>query len=85
VILPALRPRDDRGRLLAMRLTVLGLAAAVLAMALTSKMSIYQLVNESGKVVLVSSFVPPVFAGLLAAILGMAAGSLIPSRRATPA
>jgi Na+/proline symporter len=27
-------------------------------MALTSKLSIYQLVNESGKVVLVSSFVP---------------------------
>jgi len=41
-----------------MRLTVLVLAAAVLTMALTSKMSIYQLVNESGKVVLVSAFVP---------------------------
>src|SRR5260221_3326094 len=41
-----------------MRLTVAGLAVAVTAMALTSKLSIYQLVNESGKVVLVSSFVP---------------------------
>ncbi len=58
VILPILPLRDDRGRLWTMRLTVLGLALAVLAMALTSKLSIYQLVNESGKVVLVSSFVP---------------------------
>jgi Na+/proline symporter len=41
-----------------MRLMVLALAAAVTVMALTSKQSIYQLVNESGKVVLVSSFVP---------------------------
>lgn len=58
VILPVTRPRGDAARLRTMRLTVLGLAIAVLAMALTSKMSIYQLVNESGKVVLVSSFVP---------------------------
>src|SRR5260221_5059305 len=41
-----------------MRLTVAGLAVAVTAMALTSRLSIYQLVNESGKVVLVSAFVP---------------------------
>jgi solute:Na+ symporter, SSS family len=55
---PVFKPRDDRAMLRMMRLTVAGLAFAVLAMALTSKMSIYQLVNESGKVVLVSSFVP---------------------------
>jgi len=41
-----------------MRLTVAALAVAVTVMALTSTLSIYQLVNESGKVVLVSSFVP---------------------------
>jgi Na+/proline symporter len=41
-----------------MRLTVAALAVAVTVMALTSRLSIYQLVNESGKVVLVSSFVP---------------------------
>jgi Na+/proline symporter len=41
-----------------MRVTVALLAVAVTVMALTSKLSIYQLVNESGKVVLVSSFVP---------------------------
>jgi solute:Na+ symporter, SSS family len=58
VIRPLMRQRDDKARLRAMRLTVAGLAVAVLAMALTSKQSIYQLVNESGKVVLVSSFVP---------------------------
>jgi len=119
VILPVMRPRDDRGRLWTMRLTVLGLAAAVLAMALTSKMSIYQLVNESGKVVLVSSFVPlaaglfwkrasargahlsvaaglvtwllheafapdglvpPAFAGLVASLAGMVAGSFLSPR-----
>jgi SSS family solute:Na+ symporter len=55
---PIFKPRDDRAMLRTMRLTVAGLALTVLAMALTSKMSIYQLVNESGKVVLVSSFVP---------------------------
>lgn len=54
---------DDARLLRTMRLTVLTLAVAVLVMALTSKMSIYQLVNESGKVVLVSAFVPLV-AGL---------------------
>jgi solute:Na+ symporter, SSS family len=58
VIRPLAKPKDDRALLLAMRLTVAGLAVAVTVMALTSKLSIYQLVNESGKVVLVSSFVP---------------------------
>jgi Na+/proline symporter len=52
------KPKDDRALLWTMRFTVAGLAVAVTAMALTSKLSIYQLVNESGKVVLVSSFVP---------------------------
>jgi SSS family transporter len=58
VIRPIVKPRDDRALLLTMRLTVVALALAVLAMALTSRLSIYQLVNESGKVVLVSAFVP---------------------------
>src|SRR6185436_18396698 len=49
---------DDAGLLRTMRWSVFVLAAAVLTMALTSKLSIYQLVNESGKVVLVSAFVP---------------------------
>jgi SSS family solute:Na+ symporter len=49
---------DDARLLRTMRFTVLALGCAVLAMALTSKLSIYQLVNESGKVVLVSAFVP---------------------------
>jgi Na+/proline symporter len=58
VVRPWVKPQGDRALLATMRLTVAGLAAAVLAMALTSKLSIYQLVNESGKVVLVTSFVP---------------------------
>ena len=58
VVRPLLPPMGDRGALLTMRLTVLTLAIAVTVMALTSKLSIYQLVNESGKVVLVSVFVP---------------------------
>ena len=41
-----------------MRLTVAGLAAVVTAMALGSTLSIYELVNNSGKVVLVAAFVP---------------------------
>jgi len=45
------------------RLTVLLLGLAVLAMALLSNASIYELVNNSGKVVLVAAFVPLV-AGL---------------------
>ena len=49
---------DDARLLRTMRLTVLALGSAVLVMALTSKLSIYQLVNESGKVVLVAAFVP---------------------------
>jgi SSS family transporter len=58
VIRPVVKPKDDRALLWSMRLTVAALAVAVTVMALTSTLSIYQLVNESGKVVLVSSFVP---------------------------
>ncbi len=58
VLRPIVKPKDDRGVLMLMRVSVAVLALAVTAMALTSKQSIYQLVNDSGKVVLVSSFVP---------------------------
>jgi Na+/proline symporter len=49
---------DDARILKTMRSSVLLLGLAVTAWALASKASIYQLVNESGKVVLVSAFVP---------------------------
>jgi solute:Na+ symporter, SSS family len=58
LVRPLVRPSSDRALLLTMRLTVAALAVAVLVMALASRLSIYQLVNESGKVVLVSAFVP---------------------------
>ena len=58
VVRPLARPATDAAVLRIMRAAVLFLAVAVTVMALTSTMSIYQLVNESGKVVLVSSFVP---------------------------
>ncbi len=58
LLLPWLGPKDDRAVLRLMRLTVFALGAAIVAMALRSSLSIYQLVNESGKVVLVSAFVP---------------------------
>ena len=58
VLRPLAKPRDDRGVLRLMRASVALLAVAVTVMALTSKQSIYQLVNESGKIVLVTSFVP---------------------------
>ena len=58
LIRPLLPKLDDRALLMTMRLTVGGLAIGVAAMALLSKQSIYELVNESGKVVLVSAFVP---------------------------
>jgi Na+/proline symporter len=55
---PLARPADDAQFLRLMRATVALLAIAVTVMALTSRLSIYQLVNDSGKIVLVSSFVP---------------------------
>lgn len=58
VLRPLARPRDDRAVLGLMRASVALLAIAVTLMALTSKLTIYQLVNDSGQVVLVSSFVP---------------------------
>ena len=58
LVRPVLRDRSDAAVLRAMRLTVLGLAVAVTGMALLSTQSIYQLVNNSGKVVLATSFVP---------------------------
>ncbi|HEY2628285.1 MAG TPA: sodium:solute symporter, partial [Usitatibacter sp.] len=83
VVKPFVKPKDDRAALRAMRLTVAALAVVVTVMALTSSMSIYQLVNESGKVVMVSSFVPLV-AGLFwpranttGALASVAAGLIV--------
>ena len=58
VVKPLLGDPGERAMLWTMRLTVAAVGVAVTVMALTSEMSIYQLVNESGKVVLVSAFVP---------------------------
>jgi Na+/proline symporter len=58
VVRPMVKPGDDAAVLRMMRFTVAGLCVAVTVMALTSRQSIYQLVNESGKVVLVCAFVP---------------------------
>jgi SSS family solute:Na+ symporter len=58
LVRPLLRDRGEGAALRTMRLTVLALAVAVTAMALTSRQSIYELVNNSGKVVLATSFVP---------------------------
>jgi Na+/proline symporter len=58
VLKPLARPAGDAQFLRLMRATVALLAVAVTVMALTSRLSIYQLVNDSGKIVLVSSFVP---------------------------
>jgi Na+/proline symporter len=58
VVRPILGECGEKMRLASMRACVAVLAVAVTAMALTSHLSIYQLVNESGKVVLVSAFVP---------------------------
>jgi Na+/proline symporter len=58
LIRPLAPGMGDAALLRTMRLTVLGLGAGITAMALTSSLSIYQLVNESGKVVLVAAFVP---------------------------
>ena len=58
VVRPVVRPATARGRLALLRGTVAGVGIAVTIMALTSHRSIYQLVNESGKVVLVAAFVP---------------------------
>jgi len=49
---------DERRQIRVMRGAVLAIGLAVLAMALASNQSIYDLVNNSGKVVLVAAFVP---------------------------
>jgi solute:Na+ symporter, SSS family len=116
VIKPMLPPLSDRALLWTMRFTVAVLAVVVLVMALNSKLGIYELVDQSSKVVIVSAFVPlvaglywprangagaaasivaglgtwiafetldaegavaPALAGFIAAIVGMAAGSLL--------
>ncbi len=51
-------PLGDGARVWLMRGAVLALGIVVLAMALASNQSIYELVNSSGKVVLVAAFVP---------------------------
>ena len=58
VVRPVLKPRSDRALLWTMRACVAVVGIGVTYMALTSHQSIYQLVNESGKVVLVAAFVP---------------------------
>ena len=58
VVRPLVRPRTDEGALWIMRGCVALLGVAVTAMALLSSRSIYELVNESGKVVLVAAFAP---------------------------
>jgi SSS family transporter len=58
LVRPIAPSMDDAALLRLMRATVLGVGTAVTVMALTSNLSIYQLVNESGKVVLVGAFVP---------------------------
>jgi len=58
LIRPLLHEASDQALLRAMRLTVLLLAMAVTAMAVLSQQSIYDLVNNSGKVVLAAAFVP---------------------------
>jgi Na+/proline symporter len=58
LVRPLLRDRGEKAALRTMRLTVLALAIGVTAMALASRESIYDLVNNSGKVVLATSFVP---------------------------
>jgi solute:Na+ symporter, SSS family len=58
VVRPLLRADEGPRLLWILRVTVLSLGLAVLAMALDSSRSIYQLVNDSGKVVLVSAFGP---------------------------
>jgi Na+/proline symporter len=58
LVKPWLQQGDDKALLRAMRLTVFAIGVGVTAMALKSSLSIYQLVNESGKVVLVAAFVP---------------------------
>lgn len=58
LVRPWMRGADDASVLRTMRLTVLALAVAVTGMALASRQSIYELVNNSGKVVLAAAFVP---------------------------
>ena len=63
VIRGAIPQMDEKGLLTTMRMVLVGFAAVVLAIALTSDSSIYRLVVNTYKVTLVAAFVP-LFAGL---------------------
>jgi len=63
VIRGAIPQMDEKGLLTTMRMVLVGFAAVVLAIALTSDSSIYGLVVNTYKVTLVAAFVP-LFAGL---------------------
>jgi Na+/proline symporter len=63
VIRGAIPHMDEKGLLTTMRMVLVGFAAVVLAIALTSDSSIYRLVVNTYKVTLVAAFVP-LFAGL---------------------
>src|SRR6188472_3519147 len=63
VIRGAIPQMDEKGLLTTMRMVLVGFAAVVLMIALTSESSIYRLVVNTYKVTLVAAFVP-LFAGL---------------------
>lgn len=63
VIRGAIPQMDEKGLLTTMRMVLVGFAAVVLVIALTSDSSIYRLVVNTYKVTLVAAFVP-LFAGL---------------------
>jgi solute:Na+ symporter, SSS family len=63
VIRGAIPHMDEKGLLTTMRIVLVGFAAVVLMIALTSESSIYRLVVNTYKVTLVAAFVP-LFAGL---------------------
>jgi Na+/proline symporter len=63
IVRGAMPGMDERGLLTTMRLVLVGFAAVVLTIALTSESSIYRLVVNTYKVTLVAAFVP-LFAGL---------------------
>ena len=118
-----LKDMTDRQFLRAMRITLWGFGAAVLAVALNSELSIFKMVESAYKITLVAAFVPlafglywkrantqgalmamvfglvtwgacevfepsevwpPQLVGLLMSMVGMVAGSLLPSRVGRP-
>ena len=78
VLRPFMPRVSDRRFLLLLRIVLVLFTCAALLFALNSRSTMYEMVQNAYKVTLVGALVPPQLNGLVAAVIGMLAGSLLP-------